>query len=160
MEAVQALSEYEAERGKPMPSLNHSAVQTFLIIGFSRYVEKYSILSELSLELDGTPFVPDISIYPRLSVDWQHDHVKQTDPPLTVVEILSPTQSLDSLIEKADAYFAAGVKSCWIVQPVVESIVVLEPGKKPEVHAGGEVTDPPTGITVQVEEIFHPKSTA
>jgi len=155
MEAVQTLSEYEVERGKPMPSLNHSAVQTSLIVAFSRHLEKYSILSELSLELDGTPYVPDISVYPRISVDWQHDHVKQTDPPLTVVEILSPTQSLDALIRKAEAYFEAGVRSCWIVQPVVESIVVLEPRKKLKVHASGEVVDPPTGITVKIEEIFH-----
>ena len=117
-------------------------------------MEKYSIVSELSLELDGQPFVPDISVYPKLRVDWQHDHVKKTEPPLMVVEILSPTQSLDSLVQKAEVYFGAGIKSCWIVQPVVESVVVLLPGEKLKVHTFGEVTDPPTGITVTIDEIF------
>jgi Uma2 family endonuclease len=48
-----------------------------------------------------------------------------TDPPLTVVEILSPNQGMEELISKADAYFEAGVKSCWIVQPLLEAIAPL-----------------------------------
>ena len=156
MEAVLTPTDYETERGKPVPSLNHGVVQAFLIASLLRYREKYTIVSELSLTLDGKPYVPDISIYPKLAVDWQHDHVKKTEPPLTVVEILSPTQSLDSLITKADAYFAAGVQSCWIVQTVLESVVVLVPGKKPSVHTGGEFMDPVTDITVKLAEIFPP----
>lgn len=156
MEAIQVLSDYERERGKPVPSLNHGVVQSRLIAAFSRYAKEYSIVSELSLELDGRPYVPDVSIYPALQMDWRHDHVKKTEPPLMAVEILSPTQPLDDLVRKADAYFEAGVKSCWIVQPVLEAIVVLLPGQKPKVSTDGEVADPATGITVTIEEIFHP----
>ena len=71
-----------------------------------------------------------------------------------VVEILSPKQTLDELIQKAETYFEAGVQSCWIVQPVLETIVVLLPGGKPLYHIAGDVTDPVTGVTVQVEEVF------
>ncbi|MCP4593064.1 MAG: Uma2 family endonuclease [bacterium] len=156
MEATQVLSDYERERGKPVPSLNHAVVQTRLIGAFSRYAREYSIASELSLELDGRPYVPDISIYPVLQVDWRHDHVKKTEPPLMVVEILSPTQPLDDLVRNAEAYFEAGVKSCWIVQPVLEAVVVLLAGEKPTAYTDGEVADPTTGITVTIKEIFHP----
>ncbi|MCP4663508.1 MAG: Uma2 family endonuclease, partial [bacterium] len=102
----------------------------------------------------GRPLVPDISIYPKLTIDWRHDEIKKTDPPLLVIEILSPKQSLDDVVRKADAYFEGGVQSCWIVQPVLESIAVLLPGEKPKIFSTAELTDPPSGIVVKLEEIF------
>lgn len=156
MELAQALTDYELERGKPMPSANHALIQTSMIGAFLRCAEGYSIFTELSLELDGQPYVPDVSVYPRLKADPLHDQIKLTEPPLLVIEILSPTQPLDELIQKANAYLGAGVKSCWIVQPALEVIAVMEADKKPKLYTGGEVTDPGTGMTVNVEEIFGP----
>ncbi len=155
MEAI-ALSEYEIERGKPMPSTNHAVVQVSLIGAFLKQADELSVLSELSLELDGKPFVPDISIYRRLQVDPLRDEVKRTEPPLLAVEILSPTQPLDDLVQKANAYLEAEVSSCWLVQPSLQTITVFLPGQKPRTHTEGEVSDPATGITVQLEEIFRP----
>jgi Uma2 family endonuclease len=154
MEAAQIATDYESERGKPMPSRNHSMAQFYLTLAFSPYQDKYSILPELSLELGGNPLTPDICVYPKLASDWRHDEIKMTDPPLTAVEILSPTQGIDDLVRKSDAYFAAGVKSCWIVLPAVKGIAVLQPGEDVTVYSKGELNDPATGITVKVEEIF------
>ncbi|HEX9734827.1 MAG TPA: Uma2 family endonuclease [Thermoanaerobaculia bacterium] len=162
MEAIQTVSRYEEERGKPMPSRNHALAQLHLSLAFARYMDRFSILPELSLELDGQPFVPDLSVYPkiRLGTDaelgWSHDEVRKTEPPLLVVEILSPTQSVDELIRKAEAYLDAGVKSCWIVQPSLKTISVVEAGKPPLTFTGGELTDPATAITVRVEDVFPP----
>ncbi len=61
---------------------------------------------------------------------------------------------MDELIRKALAYLEAGVKACWIVQPALETIAVILPDRKPEVYSSGEVTDPGTGIKVEVEEVF------
>ena len=154
MGAFETYEDYDRERGKPLPSLNHGLVQSFLGAALLHYRKTYSIVSELNLNLNGRLYVPDISIYPKLPLNWQHDHMEMTDPPLTVIEILSSTQSLDSLVTKAEAYFEAGVQSCWIVQMVVESVVVLVPGEKPTVCTGGGVMDPATGITVEISEIF------
>ncbi len=156
MTTALALSDYEQERGKPMPSWNHGLAQAYLTAAIlRRYEQEYLVVTELSLELaEGRPLVPDISIYPKSPNDWQHDVVQKTEPPLTVVEILSPRQGMDELIHKADAYFEAGVKSCWIVQPMLESVAVLRPGAKPKVYTAGAVTDPATGITVETGEIF------
>lgn len=145
---------YQEERGKPMPSKNHAIVQSFLTGALYSHRDKFTVLSELSLELDGTPLVPDISVYPKMPVDWHNDEIKLTEAPTLVIEILSPTQPLDELVKKADTYFAAGVKSCWIVQPSLETIVVLSPGTKPEHYSSGVVVDPATGIEVSVDEIF------
>ncbi len=159
MQPALATSSYEEERGKPMPSKNHAIVQSYLNGVLYSYRDRFTVLSELSLELDDQPLVPDISVFPRLPVDWHNDEVKLTDPPSLAIEILSPTQALDDLVRKADTYFAAGVQSCWIVQPALETIVVLAPGKKPQFHTSGTVVDPATGIEVSVEDIFgHPFS--
>jgi len=157
MQAAAALSEYELERGKPMPSRNHALVQSYLIVALMRYDDKLSILPEFSLELDGQPFVPDVSVYRQLQdVNALRDEVKGTEPPLLTVEILSPTQPLDDLVRKAEAYLEAGVGACWLVQPPLQNVTVFLPGQKPRTHTSGEVSDPGTGITVQLEDIFRP----
>lgn len=154
MQVTEPRPGYEQERGKPMPSKNHGLVQLFLGNALLRYAEQYTVIPELSLDLDGRPLVPDLCIYPKLPIDWRHDEVRMTEPPLTVVEILSPTQGMDEVVRKADVYFEAGVKSCWIVQPVLEVVAVLVPGNKARFFTSGEVTDPATGITVKIDEIF------
>ncbi len=154
MEVAQTVSEYERERGKPMPSRNHGLVQYYLVLALSRYDQDYSVIPELSLELAGRPMVPDLSVYPKLKHDWRHDEVKMTEPPLLVIEIMSPTQGMEEVVLKAEAYLEAGVKACWIVQPALEAIAVMDPGAKPKVFTSGELTDPATGISITVEEIF------
>lgn len=154
MQMAQDSTQYERERGKPMPSKNHGLVQLYLGIAFSRHDDKFTIIPELSLAITEKPLVPDLCIYPKLPIDWRHDEIKMSAPPLTAIEILSPTQGMEELIRKADAYFEAGVKSCWIVQPFLELIAILVPGEKAKFFDSGDVTDPATGITIQVEEIF------
>lgn len=154
METVEALSDYERERGKPMPSENHSIAQFRLIVALSRYGTEFAIRPELSLELDGRPFVPDISVFPKRSPDWMHDQVRVSEPPLLAIEILSPTQAMQDLTDKFEAYLAAGVKACWLIQPVLKTIAVFTPGADPQVYTKGSVKDSETGIEVTLEEIF------
>ena len=59
---------YEEERGKPMPSSNHGAIQANLIGQFLSH-QQFRVYSELNLELGGSPFTPDLSIYPRAPLD-------------------------------------------------------------------------------------------
>ena len=52
---------YEEERGKPLPSYNHGAVQANLIGEFIRQRE-FRAVSELTLEFEGKSYTPDISV--------------------------------------------------------------------------------------------------
>lgn len=119
-----ALSEYEIERNKPMPSLNHAIVQANLIVQLAAF-KQYRVASELSLDLSDWPSVPDLSIYPRKPLDLRNDVIAVTEPPLCVVEIISPSQSLNELLAKAADYFKHGVKSCWIVLLPLGNIYVF-----------------------------------
>jgi Uma2 family endonuclease len=121
---VLTLSDYEIERGKPMPSKNHSMIQSNIIYLTGKYRKKYSFLSEVSLELDYWNSTPDIGIFHHMSIDTRHDEIRLTNAPLGVIEILSPTQGMTELTEKAEKYFSYGVKSVWIVIPTMDSIAV------------------------------------
>ena len=153
-EKTEALSDYELERGKPMPSKNHAIVQsnlTFALMG--GYRQKYRILPELTLEF-GRRYVPDICVYPNQPYEREHDQIRVTEPPLTAIEILSPKQGSEEIMKKFDAYFAHGVQSCWFVQPFTDTVFIFTPDKKIRVFHEETLTDPATGVSVDLNEIF------
>src|SRR5437867_12199153 len=92
---------YEEERGKPMPSRNHGRVQTNLILEFG-HQQQFSIYSELTLNVAGTDYTPDLSVYSHEAADFRHDEPSRADLPLLAVEILSPTASHQEVVEKAE----------------------------------------------------------
>src|SRR5437667_1999273 len=142
---VEKTLSYEEERGKPMPSLNHSAVQTSLICEFSRQRD-FRVHSELTLDIGGKPMTPDLSVYRRAPLDLRHEVPHCTEPPLLVVEILSPQQPIQEIMNKIDTYFSFGVKSCWVVSPTMHSIQILTSDGREIVLNSGTATDPMTGL--------------
>jgi Uma2 family endonuclease len=152
--SAETISEYELERGKPMPSMNHSIIQTGLIVMFYKYSDRFSILSELSLKLGDFQPTPDISIYPKLYADWSHDIIKVTEPPLLVVEIMSPSQSVQEMLDKIEKYFQNGVQSCWLVHPALQTITLFTPEMKGKTYSSGTLKDHVTGIEMSIEEMF------
>ena len=154
---IETLSDYELERGKPMPSLLHSVVQGNLIhLLKSNYDSDYLIFPELSLTApDGKPLVPDIAIYPRFEIDWQNDILRQADAPLATVEILSPRQTLSDLNSKAQRYFDMGVTSCWIVLPSMDAIAVnYQPGKYKFFSGDETLVDEKINVQLPLKEVF------
>ena len=151
-----ALTTYEIERNKPMPSLNHALIQGNLIFELKlRYKDRYSFPSELSLELSTWPSVPDLAIYPKIEMDLQHDVVTVTEPPLCAIEIISPSQSISELTAKASAYFKHGVQSCWIVIPPLGNIYVYSSLDTYEIfRSTDELRDPVLDIVFPLKDVF------
>ena len=82
---AKVLSEYEIERDKLRPSTNHAFLQDNISFELNLlYRAAYKVLPE----------------------------IRRDDPPLVTIEILSPEQNLQDLIDKTDRYFEFGVKSC------------------------------------------------
>lgn len=123
---VEQKSIYELERNKPMPSKNHGKIQANILFSLmSKYRNTYSFISELSLELGNCLCTPDISFYPSAPLDIRNDEIRMTTPPLGVIEILSPTQTLSDLTDNAYLYFSNGVKSCWLVLPTLSTYICI-----------------------------------
>ncbi len=154
MQTQEALTDYERERGKPMPSKFHSLIQKKLILALARYEPPYVVFSELSLELDGIRYTPDLSVYRREDVDFAREEIRMTRPPLLTVEIESPTQPTQALVDKVEALLGHGVRSCWLVQPALETVTVFTEGMEKKTITEGAVADPVTEIEVALEDVF------
>lgn len=151
------LTPYEIERNKPMPSLNHAAIQTNLATYLNyHFRKKYTILSEITLIMPEKPdAIPDLAIYPKIKLDFFEDQIAMVEMPLTAIEISSPSQSDSFIVKKINRYFEVGVKSCWFVMPTLQAISVYsEKGKYQFFSEDMTLVDPITNIEVPLREIF------
>jgi len=150
------VSQYETERNKPMPSLNHSIIQANLIRELGvLYKKKYRIVSELSLDLSDWPSVPDICIYPKMPIDLHQDKIAMTEAPLCAIEIISPTQTLNELVDKANKYFEHGVRFCWIVLLPLGNIHVFTSPDEYEIYRVSDtLRDTKLDIELPLKEVF------
>ena len=77
--------------------------------------------------------------------------------PTLVVEILSPSDTMEDINEKIDVYLAARVPIVWIVDPHRQNVTAHQPGKRTQLFTlGDELTAEPhlPGLRVQVADIF------
>jgi len=144
-----------------MGSLNHSITQV-RIASLLDDDERFTVLTELSLDISQHDFSkygikakdeikPDICLYSN-TMDLQDiDILKMTEMPLLAIEILSPSQSLETLKNKLYAYFKLGVKSCWLALPSIETIDVYS---QPKQHKTFDISD--TEVIDEVMDLHLP----
>ncbi len=148
-------ADYETERNKPKPNITHAAVQAVLIT-FLRlhYGSQYLFVSEVSLATSPSS-TPDLCVFPKRKIDIKTATAKETEVPITTIEIISPSQSINEMMHKAwDIYFPIGVQSAWIVVPELKAIQLLLPNDEQQVFYKGMLTDPATGIQIDIEKVF------
>ena len=148
-------TDYETERNKPMPSKNHGVIQNNLTgLFFMNYRKSYRFISEISIELDAWKSVPDLAIFEKMDIDFIHDEIRMTDIPLGIIEILSPTQGIQELNDKAERYFFYGVKSAWLVIPSMKTIAIYQSPYEFELFKQGIARDNVLDIEVDLKEVF------
>jgi len=136
-------------------SLNHSRLTYRISVLLSVYDEQYDIMPELELELSSGRAKPDISIFQNLVFNWEEDIIRYTLPPITAIEILSPTQAYDALTSKIrKIYFPSGVQSAWIVMPSVKTIQLFLPDQPVQYFTDGIFIDPSTGVEIDLKLMF------
>jgi Uma2 family endonuclease len=77
--------------------------------------------------------------------------------PTLVVEILSPSDTIEEVNEKIDTYLAARVPIVWIIDPYRRTVTVYQPDAEPKFYAvGSELTAEPhlPGFRVPVARVF------
>ncbi len=135
------------------PSRNHSYFQ--LNTGYSlKNQKKFSVFSELSLLIDSKEYVPDIAVYPPMKINRSKDILKMTEMPLLIVELLSPTQGTQEILDKFEIYFAAGIKSCWLIEPAIGAVTVYESLDIFRSFVEGDIIDNVSGLKLPIIEIF------
>jgi len=149
-----------------MGSLNHSFT-VGRIAGLLFNDARFTVMPELSLDasqIDLSKFglkaknelKPDISIYPNTMKRQRRDVIKMLQMPLLAIEVVSPTQGVEEILVKFDAYFALGIKSCWLVEPAVD---VLHVYPQPDQHRtfdmnDTDIIDENMDICLPIQKIF------
>lgn len=157
MEAlVEQLTEYELERGKPMPNLTHGAIQANLVFELkAAYRTQYLVASEVTLDTPPEGTTPDVVVYPLMPLGYGDEPAKRPDAPLLCVEIQSPSQSLEQMVDKTAVYFDFGVRSCWVVVPAVRGVFVYDrPGRYQFFHNDETLLDPTLQVELSLPAIF------
>jgi Uma2 family endonuclease len=147
---------FEAENtSTDIPSKNHSKSWSQIVISLSKYRKQYDIYSQLSINLNGWASIPDICLFPNAKSDWLHDEIEVTNPPVLVIEILSPTQGMKELAEKFENYLNHGVQSCWLVMPLLKSAMVMNKLSEQTIFTNGLLKDASLNIEVELGDIFY-----
>ena len=149
-------SDYELERGKPMPTFNHAILQQRILFEILvRYPKSFTVLPELNLSVLGEKLVPDLAVFKGALGFLAHDQNIVSDMPLLVVEILSPSQSVTELTAKAKRYLQAGITSYWLVVPELMTISISsETGVYQTFNPYEILRDPATGIELELTSLF------
>lgn len=163
---------YEEERD--VSSQNYSLIQARLG-GLFNLDARFNAATKLTLDVsqvDLTPFKikatqelePDISVYYASEFDVidptkNIDVLKVSQMPLLAIEVLSPTQGTAEVFAKFRAYFALGIKSCWLVDPTLRTITVCSNPNELNIYklADGEVVDHVLDIRLDLSKVFAKK---
>ena len=101
--------------------------------------------------------VPDLLYvsYDRLAADWREDSPCPVMPELAI-EIVSPEQTFNQIVQKATDYLSAGLDRVWVVYPPMRSITVFYPDRPPETYQGDRLlTDEIfSNLAVTAEQFF------
>jgi Uma2 family endonuclease len=147
--------EIEEFISEDISSVNHSKIIHRLSVALNSFEEKYDILPELELDLPTGKCKPDVCIYEKLKDDWENDIIFFSKPPITAIEIQSPKQATTDLTDKMNkVYFPAGVKSVWIIVPVLQLVIIRTTGGKSQTYTDGLIFDPITNIEIPFTKIF------
>ena len=116
----------DQEQEKDMPSLNHSYICAQIMRQLLQD-EKIQPLPELTLAIENG-LTPDISVFPKEQIqpNFFEDVLKVERLPLVAIEVISSSQSIQSILDKAKLLVKSGVKTVWIIEPYGRSIFVLD----------------------------------
>jgi Uma2 family endonuclease len=132
---------------KVSPKTRHSALQFELaerINGFARPRRLARAFTELRATFSGASPVPDISVLRWDSVPYDDKGILVddiTEAPAVAIEIVSPDQSVNALIQRCLWYVSHGVEIALLIDPDDESIVAFRHGQEPRVLRGPDRID-------------------
>jgi Uma2 family endonuclease len=158
-----------------MASQNHAVTQFRLGVQLASLGKEFEGATELSLDI-GTPerqeilkkhglgetreLKPDLVLYRATDLGFIKaskgaDKVRVMAPPLLCVEIISPSQGAQEIINKFKVYFDIGVKSCWYIDPTLEIALVYKESLESEAFHNTDLNDSTLGINIPLNKVFY-----
>lgn len=123
---------YEYVKGElrpmPPPTMEHGEVSMSLILPLGTYVRDNKLghlyPADTTFKLGDRIVKPDIAY---VSTERLPENRRQVSPiaPDLAVEVVSPTDALYDVNEKALAYIEAGTRLVWVIEPVAKTVKVF-----------------------------------
>lgn len=131
---------------KALPLMNHSVVQTRLLLGLSNF--GVEALPELTVQLSPTTyFVPDVAVAKFIQ------HPYPTEPVFLCAEILSPGEGVGAMLAKCEQYHDWGVPHCCVIDPERQTAWSYDSGGEP-VHVDQSGALRAGELVVSLVELF------
>jgi Uma2 family endonuclease len=113
----------------------HSGTQGEIIFCLrTRYPHlRWRVLAEQRVQVNAMRFrVPDVCV---LAEDAPKEEIVRTAPVLCI-EILSPKDTMNKMMERVKDYFSMGVPVCWVINPIAREAWIATPGHLTEATDG------------------------
>jgi len=107
-----------------MPSLNHSFLCLKILQALLQN-ESILPLPELTLEI-ANGLTPGISVFLKQTINpnFFEDVTRFPEKPLLAIEIISTSQTIQEMLNKAKLLVSEGVKTVWTVEPFSQTVFV------------------------------------
>ncbi|KKI98501.1 Uma2 family endonuclease [Prochlorothrix hollandica] len=134
-----------------MPSLNHSYVCLQILKELLNHDEILP-LPELTLDI-ANDLTPDISVFSKSKIkpNFFHDVSKFPEKPILAIEVISSSQTIQEMLQKAKQLVGEGVKIVWTVEPYSQTVFVTTVAQETLFHSEIVKND---GIEVDFAKIF------
>lgn len=148
---LEELEELTTEQEEEMPSFNHSYICTEIILQLAANKD-FKPLVELTLDID-KGLTPDISVFPveKVRPDFFQDIKRFPEMPVLAIEVISASQNIQDLLDKAKLLVRHGVKAVWTIEPFGNMIFVTTKDSEKRFH-NQEITS--EGLRVDFRRIF------
>lgn len=142
----------ETKSQEKIPSLNHSYLCTQIIKQLLQHAELLP-LTELTLDIDNG-LTPDICVYPvkQIHPNFFNDVTRYDKLPLMAIEIISSSQNIQTILQKAKKLADAGIKTVLSLEPYTRTIFVTEKDKENALVYNSSVEI--DGIYIDFKKIF------
>ena len=139
------------ESRENMPSLNHSYVCLQILKELLNHDEILP-LPELTLDV-ANDLTPDISVFSKSKIkpNFFHDVSKFPEKPILAIEVISSSQTIQEMLQKAKQLVGEGVKIVWTVEPYSQTVFVTTVAQETLFHSEIVKND---GIEVDFAKIF------
>ena len=138
----------------------HGAIQSFLVEVINQHARPRRLgigFSETRFATDNWSPVPDVAFYRRESLTVRRAPADFTAAPDLAIEILSPGQSVNDLLQKSLDFLDRGTRVAVVVSPPDETVLILRRGETLVLLKGDasiDLDDVLPGLRLTVHELF------
>jgi Uma2 family endonuclease len=146
------VEDFVEEDKEEMTSLNHSYICANVMYQLLENKEIIA-LPELTLKIGNGSITPDVCVYPKEKIkpNFLQDFPKYPEMPIVAIEVISASQNIQTLLDKARKMIKSGVKAVWTIEPFGQTIFVTTEKGEEIVHNKTVETE---GIKVDFKKIF------